>query len=341
MPGKPGQKVNIAEVARIAGVSKMTVSRMLNHKAKVAPDTRKKVQKVMDELKYQPSPFARGLASQKSRILGIMIFDGMNMDFLTPIFLGIEHEARINGYDLLIFSNPEKDKESHSLSFVDGVLCFGYEMDNVAVENLEKRNIPYAVIGKRQWRKASPWYCTMDYFNGYRKRAAHLIGMGHRKMAFMGGLSSYYVDTEKYDGFHAAFQEAGLSPKNSLILHDGDVSNFRESIEQFRPTAVFLENTVYPFPFLFCVKELGLKIPEDISVIYTRSDFIDSHTLFNLAGIHELTQLAVPRRELGIAGLRLLLKLIDGENDIPKEQLLELQFFEGESCAPPPLRKRT
>ena len=204
MAGRSEKKANIGEVAKAAGVSKMTVSRTLSHSSKVAPATREKVQKVIDDLEYQPSPFARGLASQKSNILGLMVYAGMNLEYFQPILFGIEHEASINGYDLLIFSRPEDKSKKRSLGLVDGVLCLGYEMDNNFIVDLEKSGIPYAVIGKRKWKNASPWYCAVDYFNGYKNAARMLLETGHRKIAFLGGTSGYPFNIEKYRGYKKA-----------------------------------------------------------------------------------------------------------------------------------------
>jgi DNA-binding LacI/PurR family transcriptional regulator len=348
MADKGRRKANISEVAKAAGVSKMTVSRMYNDAAKVAPATRVRVQKVIDELRYQPSAVARGLASRSTRIIGIMIFDNFNSNFFQPMFLAVEQEARAHGYDLLIFSRSREGPESRCLGLVDGVLCFGFDFDNDTIENLENRGVPFAIIGKREWRKVSPWYVTVDYFEGFRKATEYLLAMGHRKIAFFGGSADFCVDAEKYAGYRRALADRGITEKNSLILcgkgvsrgsAGGEVGRLRKTLERFGPTAVILEGDNFPLPFLLTLKEMELKIPRDISVIYTRRDVIDIHTLYDLTGIHELTLAEIPRKELGIAGVRLLKQLIDGEKNIPKEQMLPLKIIPGESCAPPKRRR--
>jgi LacI family transcriptional regulator len=265
-----------------------------------------------------------------------MIFDDLNLDFLQPIFLAAEQEIRASERDLLILSHPGKSGGyvSRCLDLVDGVLCFGYEMDNGAIEILEQRGIPYAIIGKREWTNISPWSISPDYFNGYRDLTRRLLSLGHRRIAFMGGNARFPPDMEKHSGFHAAFREEGIPGGKSF--YDEDVGQVRKILETVRPTAVFLENIKFPFSFLQCVKEMGLRIPQDISVIYTRQDFIGIHALYDLAGIHDLTLLSVPRWELGAAGVKLLQSLIDGETDIPRDQRMALEFIDGESCAPPP-----
>jgi DNA-binding LacI/PurR family transcriptional regulator len=87
---------------------------------------------------------------------------------------------------------------------------------------------------------------------------------------------------------------------------------------------------------LLYIRERGLRIPGDLSLIYTRRDFIDVHTLYDLAGIHEMTMITVPRRELGAAGFRVLKRLIEGETGIPRETSVGMEFIIGESSGPPP-----
>jgi DNA-binding LacI/PurR family transcriptional regulator len=335
------RKVNINDVARLANVSTMTVSRIFNHNSKVATGTRARVKKVIDELGYQPNPFARGLVSKKSRILGLMIFDNMDFGFFQPMFLGVEQEAMASGYDLLIFSGPEKKRrpESRSLAMVDGVLCFGYTFDNDTIENLDDKGIPYVVIGKRKWNRVSPWYCSGDYFNGFKKVTKYLLEMGHRNIAYMGGSASFIVDSEKRRGYLSALQEAGIR-ENAFVLDDADVNRIPEILEQRKPTAILLDGRVIPMPLLLHAKKMRLRIPRDLSLVYCELDLINTHTLYGIAGIHELTQINIPRQELGTSGVILLQRLINGEEVPDREQLIPMVFVPGESGAPPPPRRR-
>jgi len=329
-------KVNINDVARAANVSTMTVSRVFNHGSKVAVGTRTRVKRIIEELGYHPDPFARSLVSKKSQILGLMIFDDMDFGFFHPMFLGVEQEAMESGYDLLIFSRPERKRwpESRNLSLVDGVLCFGYTFDNETIESLEDRKIPYVVIGKRKWNRVSPWYCSGDYFKGFRDTTKYLLEMGHRKIAFMGGSASFIVDKEKRRGYVSALKDAGIGD-NALVLDDEDVNRIPEFFEKHKPTAVFLDGRVIPMPLLLYANKMKLRIPRDLSVVHCQQDVIDSHTLHNIVGIHELTQINIPRQELGTSGVILLKRLINGEHVTGREQLVPMVFVPGESCGPP------
>lgn len=332
-----GRKVSMGEVARIAGVSKMTVSRYLNNTGIVAESTREKLRQVINELHYRPNAMAQGLASNKTSILGLMIFEHMDMDFnfFQPIFLGVEHEARLSGYDLLLFTNPRSGRESRCLGMVDGIILLGSTMESDPIEHLESWGIPYVTIGRRKWHKTIPWCCAVNYTEGFRETAEYLIDQGHRRIAFWGGSKSFSVDQEKHLGYLRAMEDAGLTLYEGMNLYDEDMGQIRDCVDRYRPTAVIMEGAKVPLPLLLYARELGLHIPRDLSLVYTRRDFIDVHTLYDLAGIHEMTLATVPRRELGAAGFRMLKKLIEGETDIPRELLVNMELIIGESSGPP------
>jgi LacI family transcriptional regulator len=330
-------KISMGEVARVAGVSKMTVSRYLNNTGIVAKATREKLRQVINELHYRPNAMAQGLASNRTSILGLMIFEHMDMDFnfFQPIFFGVEHEARLSGYDLLLFTNPRSGRESRCLGMVDGLILLGSTMESDPIENLESLGIPYVTIGRRKWRKVIPWCCAVNYVEGFRETTEYLIDQGHRKIAFWGGSKGFSVDEEKHQGYLRAMEEAGLALHEDMNLYDEDIGQIRDCMDQYRPTAVIMEGAKVPLPLLLYARETGLHISRDLSLIYTRRDFIDAHTLYDLAGIHEMTMVTVPRRELGAAGFRTLKKLIEGETNIPRETLVEMEFIIGESSGPP------
>jgi LacI family transcriptional regulator len=336
------KKVSMSEVAWAAGVSKMTVSRYLNNTGIVAETTREKLRRVITDLHYRPNAMARGLASNKTSILGLMVFDHLDMDssFFLPIFFGVEHEARFSGYDLLLFTNPRGGRESRCLGMVDGLILLGSTLGNDPIENLEGWGIPYITIGRRKWRKVIPWCCAVNYVDGFRKVTEYLIDLGHRRIAFWGGSKGFSVDVEKHLGYLQALEGAGLVPGGGMDLYEEDIGQIRDCMDRYRPTAVIMEGGKVPLPLLLYAREKGLRIPGDLSLVYTRRDFIDVHTLYDLAGIHEMTLMTVPRQELGAEGFRLLKKLIDGETGVPRETLVEMEFIIGESSGPPPGGRR-
>jgi LacI family transcriptional regulator len=334
MPGSG--KVSMGEVARVAGVSKMTVSRYLNNTGVVAEATREKLRRVISELHYRPNAMAQGLASNRTFIVGLMIFEHMDIDFnfFQPIFFGVEYEARLSGYDLLLFTNPRSGRENRCLGMVDGLMLLGSSMGSDPIANLESWGIPYMAIGRRNWHKVVPWCCAVNYIDGFRETTEYLIDQGHRRIAFWGGSKGFSVDQEKHLGYLRAMENAGLTPREGMNLYDEDIEQIRDCMDRYRPTAVIMEGTKVPLPLLLYARETGLRIPRDLSLIYTRRDFIDVHTLYDLAGIHEMTMVTVPRRELGAAGFRMLKKLIEGETDIPREMLVDMEFIIGESSGP-------
>ncbi|MDR0399986.1 MAG: substrate-binding domain-containing protein, partial [Treponema sp.] len=248
---------------------------------------------------------------------------------------------RLSGYDLLLFTNPRSGRESRCLGMVDGLILLGSALGNDPIEDMEGWGIPYVTIGRRNWRKIVPWCCAVNYVDGFREVTEYLLDQGHRRIAFWGGSRNFSVDVEKHRGYLQALEGAGLAPGEGMDLYEEDLGQIRDCLDRRRPTAVIMEGSKVPLPLLLCVREKGLRIPGDLSLVYTRGDFINVHALYDLAGIHEMTMITVPRRELGAAGFRMLKRLIGGESDVPRETLVNMEFIVGESSGPPPGGTRT
>jgi LacI family transcriptional regulator/LacI family repressor for deo operon, udp, cdd, tsx, nupC, and nupG len=340
MANSSKRKTNITEVARAAGVSKMTVSRMMNQAGKVAPATRLKIQEVIDKLQYRPSSIARGLATNKTRIIGLMMFSNDDSFYLYRILQGVEQKAKVQGYDLLLFARPEKNKalDTRGLGLVEGVLCFGTPYDNHTLEKLARDNIPFVVLGRRKWRRIKPWQVCPDYITGFRNAVLYLTGLGHRKIAMIGGVAGFEPDMEKHEGFRQGLAEAGIPHSPEMDLYDHEVYRIKEILQTCRPTAVIVENVNTQLGLFLAAKELALRIPGDMSIISTGREF-EMYSLCSLAGIHEFTSIGVPWQELGKLGLELVIRLINGEKDVPREHSIPLLFSTGESCVPPPALK--
>jgi LacI family transcriptional regulator len=179
----------------------------------------------------------------------------------------------------------------------------------------------------------NPWFYTADYARGFYEAAQCLLAQGHRRLAILGGRKNYEPTIERRRGYCQALEEAGFSPVPEMNLYNDELSGLVEMLERQRPTAVLAEDVQPLMALLFAARDLKISIPRDLSVIGNTYD-LDVHTLYQLTGLHELTRLEVPCRELGIAGMELLFRLIKGEEP-PRENRLPLLFTPGESCGPP------
>lgn len=269
----------IADVARACGVSMRTVSRVINGSANVKPATREKIEQAIDQLKFQPNPQARGLAASRSYLLGL-VYDMPNALYLDAIQRGITGTCRAAGYELVIHPCVEAAADgvvSDTLSFVrrsniDGLIVLPPVSELEALPAaLEAAGLDYVLLASVDL--AGPVHLVRSAERqACAEMTAHLLGLGHRDIAFISGPAQFRSTRERLDGFHDAFRAAGLAPKEDLILKGdyGYESGYRAGRQLFsapqKPTAVFASNDEMAFGVFNAAAEAGLAIPDDVSV---------------------------------------------------------------------------
>lgn len=330
---------NLHEVAKIAGVSMMTVSRVINNSGKVSEKTRQKVLSAIKEVDYQPNMIARSLARKKTNILGLVIYNefGIHPTFYNEIINGVQTGASLLGYDLLIFAQNEeqsyRNRVVHS-SLVDGVIFMGVHVNEEDIKAVHDKGFPYVFVGKREVKGIEPYFISPNYIEGTKKATEHLINNGHQKIAFIGQSDVIEPDFDKYSGYKNALMQAGVEYDQKLVSKDSqsqsDGYEAMKEILKHKPTAVILNNTYTTLGAITAIQEEGLNIPDDISVI----GFDDNQELnqqFNDFTGLDLTSLQIPKLELGKQAAELTISLVEG-NELPKVNFLDLLFLQGKSC---------
>ncbi|WHY33963.1 LacI family DNA-binding transcriptional regulator [Cytobacillus firmus] len=330
---------NLIEVAKAAGVSNMTVSRVINNSGNVSEKTRQKVLKAIKELNYQPNLIARSLARKKTNILGLVVYTdkGVHPAFYNEIINGVQKGASELGYDLLVFANREdqsySDRITHS-SFVDGVIFMGIKINQHDIRNVHEKGFPYVFIGKREIEGIQPYFISPDYVKGTRMAAEHLIELGHTKIGFIGQSRIIEPDYDKLLGYQEALFKHHVVYNPQLVFEESqtqlDGYNAMKELLKQKPTAVIINNTYATIGATTAIKEAGLQIPEDISVI----GFDDNQELneqFNdFIGL-ELSTIRIPKVELGREAARMAISLLEG-NETPKANFIDLHFMKNSSC---------
>ncbi len=312
-------RVTMADVAREAGVSLMTVSRVVNDKEGVSPATRRRVLRVVEALGYRPSGIARGLATQRTGTLGFVVPDVAN-PFFADVTRGAERVAHAQGYNVFL-CNTDEDPErelavlrSLEEKRVDGlVLCSSRLADRELREVVGRH--PAVVLVNRRLGPAGDrrvGVVMMDDVAGGRMATQHLLDGGHRAIGFLAGPPASHSGRGRAEGYRGAFASVGLAHDAAWIAPcsadvDGGHRTAGNLLEaQSGITALFCYNDLVAVGALRACVELGRRVPHDLAVV----GFDD--ILLAALVTPPLTTCRVPRHDLGAAAMRLLLSQIGG-----------------------------
>ena len=329
----------LADVARVAGLSRATVSRYVNNPEAVRLKRRAQIEEAINELGYVPHGAARALASQRSQMIGAL-FPSLD-SFLFGSFIGpLQSSLQGLGYTLVVSSsdyNAETEVEQLRvlvMNGVDAVVMIGVEHDKRCFELLRRRNIPFVL--------AWSWIETVDLPQvGFCNAAAtglvadYLMDIGHRRIAMISGMThGNDRASERVRGVREAFSRRGLDlMPDYLIERDFDIHEganaFRE-LMAFRdpPTAVLCGSDIFAYGALFEASRMGMRVPHDVSI----TGFDDTDFARNMSPA--LTTIRTPRAEMAKLTANFLLVALSKQG-VPRRQKLDVELVVRESAAPP------
>jgi DNA-binding LacI/PurR family transcriptional regulator len=310
--------MNIKEVAKKAKVSSATVSRTINDSEKVKPATAARVRKAIEELNFFPNTHARTLVSGRSRILGLIISDITN-PFFPDLVKSFEDQAVQRGKEVIIGNTDYNPKRMagcirRMIEYkVDGVAIMTSETDPLLMTELTRRNIPTVFMDTG---KPGP-HCAnirIDYAQGIHEAVQHLVALNHRRIAFITGPMNLDPARIRCSAFVSAMKSRGLYD-GALIEKgnhriEGGAMAMRSLLKlPRRPTAVISSNDLTAIGALGAIHEIGLRVPQDISLIG-----FDDISFAHLTQ-PPLTTVILSRTKLAIMAFAALDALIHGEND--------------------------
>lgn len=286
-----GKTVTIYDIAREAGVSAATVSRVLTNSANVRSAKKEKVLELIQKYNFIPNAMARGLSDTRSRIIGIIAADVRN-PFYAEVFVACERAARKAGYTLLLCNSlGELTQEVIQLEKlhqqrVDAVIQFGGRVDDLVsnvdyVErvNLLMNNIPMVVTGKLDGTQC--YQVKINAMECMDMLMEHLIGLKHHRIALIGGRMDVLSTFEKFQRYKQNLLKYQIEFKEELVAEDGGYDYEtgytymnRMLSQAVRPTAVIAINDFTAVGIIRSIQEHGLKIPEDISVVSYDNTYI-------------------------------------------------------------------
>ncbi|HEY0415079.1 MAG TPA: LacI family DNA-binding transcriptional regulator [Gaiellaceae bacterium] len=319
---RPEQKfrgrATIRDIADLAGVSIATVSRVLNDRPDVAPGTRETVLQVVREHGFSTNRGARGLSSGRTGIVGLtlpLVADS----YFGPILSGAaealyEQDMRI----MLAPTLHEHDREVSLLDRLmsgttDGAILMLPEESTEELRGLQEQGFPFVVVDPRETPPPGIPSVSAMHAAGAKAATEHLLELGHRRIAAIGGIPGWYANDERMIGYRAALAAESLLPDPGLIVHsDWRIPRGEEAAGELLsrpdpPTAIFCFNDNVAIGALNAVRRRGLRVPEDISIV----GFDDTFQA-TIATPH-LTTVRQPLAELGRMGVSLLLRLIEGQ----------------------------
>lgn len=309
-------KISIYDVAQKAGVSVVTVSRVLNNSETVREKNREKVLKAIEELGYHPNASARNLARGKTNVIGLII-PNLSDPFIMSVVETVDKELEERGYFLalsVIGRNETDVSKKISLLFqqerVDGILALTPMYEEDVVLDLKKKKIPFVIMDNQRFPFTVPSIVVDNYKGGYQA-ARHLLELGHTKIAHIGGPEDILAASQREEGFAAALKEVSLMPFD-IIRNEFEIKTGYDAMKLWiennsLPTAVFAADDHIAFGAIDAAREAGLRIPEDISVIG-----FDDHPF--TSQLHPLlTTFRQPSFEMGRSGVEILFKIMAGE----------------------------
>ncbi|MGH2734916.1 MAG: LacI family DNA-binding transcriptional regulator [Actinomycetota bacterium] len=322
--------VTLRDVARRAGVHAGTASRALNPQTRslVNPDTARKVIEAAEALGYRPNPIARGLKTNRSFTIGVLVPDLTNPLF-PPIVRGIEDTLAKAGYTALL-ANSDNDPDKERLHFetmkdrqVEGFIMATAERDHPLIEDAIAADAPIVLVN-RTVDSSRAFAVITDDRRGTALAVKHLVDLGHTKIAHIVGPERYSTGKARHAGFIDAMNEAGLKPDSKIIrfTHNFTESEgarvFRKLLDDRREfSAVFAGNDLLALGCYDVLAEAGLRCPDDISIV----GFNDIPFLDKLRP--PLTTIRIPHYEIGVRATELVLQRLRDPSASPVTLLLE------------------
>jgi LacI family transcriptional regulator len=331
---------NIARVAEQAGVSKMTVSRVVNGRTNVSAPLRARVEAAVAKLGYVPSDRARSLAVGRSHVVCILVPD-TDSEWITPLLLGVGEAAELLGYQVLLrttgrgqtYRADAPDLLSGS-DLADGVIVASWRVPVEFARRAARRGHGIVLIDSYTRPRDVAWVSSTDRA-GARDMVRHLSALGHRRIAFIGGGAGPYLARQRLAGFRDGLAEAGLR-LDAALVGQGDFtreSGYTRAREMLAlpepPSAIFAANDPMAVGVLQAAHELRLQLPEQLSV----AGFDDT---LAASASPTLTTIRRDYKEMGRSAMRVLAAAIQaGGAAHPRQEDVPTALVQRQSTAPP------
>ncbi|PWF99600.1 catabolite control protein A [Levilactobacillus bambusae] len=323
------QTVTIYDVAREAGVSMATVSRVVNGNPNVKPATRKKVLDVIDRLDYRPNAVARGLASKKTTTVGVIIPDVTNIYFAS-LARGIDDIAMMYKYNIILTNSDENSgKEVQVLNTllakqVDGVIFMGNNVSPELKAEFDRSRTPIVLAGSVDPTNTQP-SVSIDYKAAVHEGVARMLKRGYKRVAFVSGPLDQPINSEyRLAGYKDALADAGIDYDEQLVF-ETDYSyqagyDLQEALTAVDATAAFVGDDELAAGVMNGMNDAGISVPEQFEILTSNDTKLTEIVRPKMSSITQ------PLYDIGAVAMRLLTKLMNNEPVENKNVLLPYGF---------------
>jgi LacI family transcriptional regulator len=333
------------DVAHAAGVSHATVSRVLSGYEFVKESTHIRVMQAIERLGYVANLQARSLAGGRSQIIGLLV-PNLGNSYVGTIARGIDQELERANYDLMLYtSHRHPGKESFYVSAIangltEGLLMIAPLVPTAYLDALREQNFPYVLIDQVDAAEGSSVVESTNWQGAY-EATRYLIQLNHTRIAFIKGTLAVGSAVDRLRGFRAAMSDCDIPVREELII-GGDflplptyesTKRLLQSVNPL-PTAIFASNDLSAFGAMDAIRECGLRIPDDISIIGF-DDIPQASIVYP-----KLTTVRQPLEQMGQVAVKLLLDRIEYQTLPPQRVTLETQLIIRDSCGPYQMQKR-
>jgi len=334
-------KITINDVAKVAGVSTSTVSRVISDSPKISEETKRRVRKVIEELNYHPNAIARSLANKSSKTIGLILNTEAETLVRNPFFIqamtGVSQYTQKNGYNVMFAYNKSEAGDLDIAVWyvnsrcVDGIILFTSRTNDKCIDFLKKNDFPFSVIGRPDQTEGVLWVDN-DNFQATYQVTNDLIMKGHQRIAFLGGPRDHNVSRDRFEGYKKAMTVHGYAIDKELTFLDGNFSEEFGSECMLRiitaskkgaelPTAIVTSDDMQALGVLKAMRKKNIS---NIAV----TGF--NNTPISLYQNESFTSVDVNANKLGFYAAKLLIGKIEGKKNLPTHYIVPTNIVEVE-----------
>jgi len=330
--------MNLEQIAKLSGVSRSTVSRVINNEPNVSEVTRDKVMQVVKRVNYTPNAAARGLAAGQTHVLGLVIPMGVSALFTDPYFpilvQGVSSACNAREYSVMLWlAEPEYERRQMRQimysGLIDGVIVSSMLLNDSLVQALSDGDLPFMLVGRHPTDTHAS-YVDADNISGAQEATTHLLRLGRTRVATITGPQNMIAGVDRLTGYLAALRDRGVASDSALIA-EGDFTEAGgyRAMQQLlarRPDAVFAASDMMAIGAMRALREASLRVPEDVAIV----GFDDLPQSARTEP--PLTTVRQPTYRLGATTVDSLLDLINYPDSSPRRIVLPTELVVRASC---------